>query len=121
MQMGKYMGEKAGVAIDGEIGLGSSRDNQLVAQPGGGVVGSMEVEDDYGGATTTAMTSALTPAIAKKSELKTTLTMISINQAALNRIRKVDEITLQYNIRPRNTGNSEKFIQLIFNHSNNDE
>ena len=45
MQMGKYMGEKADVAIDGEIGLGSSRYNKLVSQPGGGVVDLMKVED----------------------------------------------------------------------------
>ncbi len=46
---------------------------------------------------------------------------ISIDQAALNRIRYADKITPQYNVRPRNTGNSEKFIQLIFNHSNDEE
>ena len=60
--------------------------------------------------------------MAVKSALKTTTTpKISINQVALNRIRNVDEITPQFNVRPGNTGNSEKFLQLIFNHSNDDE
>jgi hypothetical protein len=36
-------------------------------------------------------------------------------------MRHADEITLQYNVHPRNTGNSEKFLQLIFNHSDDDE
>ena len=115
------MGETVDVSISGESGLVPSGDTQLGAQPGRGVTDQMEVEGDDGGAAAQTTDHATTPARSIKLALKPKTTpKISIDQAALNRIRNVDEITPQYNIRPRNTGTSEKFLQIIFNHSDDE-
>jgi hypothetical protein len=94
IQMGKYMGETVDASISGESGLVPSGDTQLGAQPGRGETDQMEVEGDNGGAAAHTTDHAITPARSIKSALKPKTTpMISIDQAALNRIRNVDEIT----------------------------
>jgi hypothetical protein len=121
VQMGKYMGERVDIAIRGESGLVPSSNTQVVSQPGGGGTDQMEVEDGDGGAAAQTTDQASTPTPTIKSALKPNTTpKISIDQAALNRIRNMEEVTPLYNVRLRNTGNSEKFLQLIFNHSDDE-
>ena len=75
------MGEKVDVSISGESGLGPSGDNQLVSQPGGGVVDQMEVGGEDEGPVAQTTDHALTLATPRKSALKTKTTpRISIDQ-----------------------------------------
>ena len=73
----------------------------------------MEVEDGDRGAAAQTTDQASTPAPTITSALKPNTTpKISIDQAALNRIMNTDEVTPQYNVRPRNTGIRRNFYNL---------